>query len=64
MGPQDSKDDRQHPNGEESQQHGKQQDGGGHSGEGAASAMRQMISQKDRKRHQAGEPDDAAGHGQ
>ena len=63
MGQQDNKEDRQHVN-DESQRHGEQQDGGGHSGEGAASALRQMISQKDRKRHQSGEADDAAGHGQ
>jgi hypothetical protein len=62
MGPQEQNDDRQHPN-DEAHQHPDQPDGG-HSGEGAASAMRQMISQKDRKRHQAGEADDAAGHGQ
>jgi hypothetical protein len=62
MGPQDSKEDRQHPN-DEPKQHGEQRDGG-HSGEGAASAMRHMISQGDRKRHQTGEADNAAGHGQ
>ena len=37
---------------------------GGHSGEGAASAMAHMISRGKQQRHQAGEADDAAGHGQ
>jgi hypothetical protein len=37
----------------------------GHSGEGAASAMQQLISQTRQHRHQTGEADDAAGgHGQ
>jgi hypothetical protein len=37
----------------------------GHSGEGAASAMQQLISQNRQHRHQTGEADDAAGgHGQ
>lgn len=61
MGPQDKHDDSQSSN-DEAQQHGEQQ--GGHSGEGAASALRHMISQGDRKRHQSGEADDAAGHKQ
>lgn len=33
----------------------------GHSGEGAASALAQMISRGQQQRHQAGEADDAAG---
>lgn len=33
----------------------------GHSGEGAASAMQQLISQDREHRHQTGEADDAAG---
>lgn len=36
----------------------------GHSGEGAASAMAQMISRGKQQRHQTGEADDAAGHAQ
>lgn len=37
----------------------------GRSGEGAASAMQQLISQNRQHRHQTGEADDAAGgHGQ
>jgi hypothetical protein len=37
----------------------------GRSGEGAASAMQQLISQSRQHRHQTGEADDAAGgHGQ
>lgn len=37
----------------------------GHSGEGAASAMQQLISQNLQHRHQTAEADDAAGgHGQ
>ena len=39
-----------------------EQDGGGHSGEGAASAMAQVISRnRQDHRHQAGEAEDAAG---
>jgi hypothetical protein len=34
---------------------------GGHSGEGAASALAHMISQGQQHRHQTGEADDAAG---
>ena len=34
---------------------------GGRSGEGAASAMQQLISQSREHRHQTGEADDAAG---
>ncbi|WP_298926554.1 hypothetical protein [uncultured Ramlibacter sp.] len=36
---------------------------GGRSGEGAASAMQQLISQNRQHRHQTGEADDAAGGG-
>jgi len=36
---------------------------GGHSGEGAASAMQQLISQNKRHRHQAGEADENIGGG-
>lgn len=63
MGSQDSKQGQQHPN-DERGQHGDQSDSG-RSGEGAASAMRQMIRQGDRmKRHQGGEAEDAGGHAQ
>jgi hypothetical protein len=62
MGPQDRNEDNTR-SGEESQQHGEHKDSG-HSGEGAASALRHMISQGDRQRHQSGEADDAAGHRQ
>lgn len=63
MGTQDNTDSEQHPN-DEWQPHGEQSDSG-RSGEGAASAMRQMIRQGDRrKRHQGAEADDAAGHAQ
>ena len=63
MGSHDDQEDRQHPSGER-QQHGDQHESG-RSGEGAASAMRQMIRQGDRKkRHQGAEPEDAAGHAQ
>ncbi len=62
MGANDSNDDQQRSHGE-SQQHGNRQDGG-RTGEGAASALRHMISQGDRQRHQAGEADEAAGHKQ
>jgi hypothetical protein len=37
---------------------------GGRSGEGAASAMQQLISQSREHRHHTGEADDAAGGGQ
>ena len=44
---------------------GPEQAEAGRSGEGAASAMQQLISQNRQHRHQTGEPDDAAGgHGQ
>jgi hypothetical protein len=62
MRPQDSNDDSQRAN-DDAQQHGERQESG-RSGEGAASAMRHMISQGDRQRHQTGEADDAAGHKQ
>jgi hypothetical protein len=46
------------------QQQGEQPDQG-RSGEGAASAMQQLISQARQHRHQTGQADDAAGgHGQ
>ena len=46
-------------------QHGEASGGnGGRSGEGAASAMQQLISQSREHRHQTGEADDAAGGGQ
>ena len=41
-------------------QHGEQKDGG-HSGEGAASALAHLKSQTKQHRHQTGEADDAAG---
>ena len=44
------------------QQHNEQTDHG-RSGEGAASAMQQLISQTRQHRHQTGEADDAAGGG-
>lgn len=62
MGPQDQHQDNQR-SGEDASQRSEAGDSG-HSGEGAASAMRQMISQTSRLRHQSGEADDAAGHGQ
>jgi hypothetical protein len=62
MGQQDQSDEGKHSN-DESPPHGRQNDGG-HSGEGAASAMRQMISQGDRQRHQSGEASGGAGHPQ
>jgi hypothetical protein len=62
MGPQDRNEDAARSS-EEAQQHGERKDSG-HSGEGAASALRHMISLGDRRRHQSGEADDAAGHGQ
>jgi len=44
---------------------GTEQPDTGRSGEGAASAMQQLISQNLQHRHQTGEADDAAGgHGQ
>jgi hypothetical protein len=49
------------------QQHAEQKDGG-HSGEGAASALAHLKSQAKQHRHQTGEADDAAagtgGHAQ
>lgn len=62
MGPQDKNEDKPR-GGEDAPQRGEQHDSG-HTGEGAASAMRQVISQHDRLRHLSGEADDAAGHGQ
>ena len=54
--PQDQNEDR----GTQEQQASEQVDGG-RSGEGAASAMEQMISQGKQHRHLTGEADDAAG---
>jgi len=52
---------RHEGDGQEQQQHGEQADGG-HSGEGAASALAHLKSQA-RQRHPAAEADDAAGGG-
>jgi hypothetical protein len=43
------------------EQSGRPEGEGGHSGEGAASALAHMISQGQQHRHQTGEADDAAG---
>jgi hypothetical protein len=62
MGPQEKNDENQR-SGEDSSPRA-ESGAGGYSGEGAASAMRQMISQNSRLRHQSGEAGNAAGHGQ
>ena len=56
-GPGDTKEEH----GSEQQQPSNDQGDPGHSGEGSASAMAQMISRGQQQRHQTGEADDAAG---
>ena len=56
--------ERNDERGTQEPQHGEQAEHG-RSGEGAASALQQLISQNRQHRHQTGEADDAAGgHGQ
>ncbi len=56
MGPQDNNDDGSH---DEQQQ--SERNEGGHTGEGAASAMAHIVNQDKRHRFQPGDPDNSSG---
>lgn len=56
--------DQQDPSGQGENRPPSEQVEGRRTGEGAASAMQQLISQNQQHRHQTGEADDAGGRGQ